>query len=105
MGGRTACSLGFSSNKVRTAPENWLSYVPVFTITSPSSMPGVVTKTRYVRACVRGEAIALGQWNLSSSKISLVMGMLMSAIADNETLECVGGVKHKEITGENKGRS
>ena len=92
--------LGFSSNKVRTAPENWLSYAP-----SPSFMPGVVTKARYVRAGERGEAIALGQWNLSSSKISLVTGMLMSAIADNETLECVGGVKHKEITGENKGRS
>lgn len=89
--------LGFSSNKVRTAPENWLSYAP-----SPSFMPGVVTKARYVRAGERGEAIALGQCNPPRSKISLVIGMLMSAIADNEILECVSGVRNKEITGENR---
>lgn len=87
MGDRTACSLGFSTNKVRTVPENWLSYAPVWTITSPSSMPGVVTKARYVRAGERRETIALGQRNPPSSKNSLVIGMLMSAIADNEILE------------------
>lgn len=50
-------------------------------------MPGVVTKARYVRAGERGETIALGQRNPPSSKNSLVIGMLMSAIADNEILE------------------
>lgn len=50
-------------------------------------MPGFVTKARYVRAGERGETIALGQRNPPSSKNSLVIGMLMSAIADNEILE------------------